>query len=200
MSSFGEDAGFKPSIFVWKAGASGNAQPIRTIVGPATGLRTTAGSAFDSGSKLFVSTGYHDSIEVFTPTSDGNVAPLRKIAGANTGLSYPANIAIDPTTNNVWAANVSNDSLTEYGHTDQGNVAPLVTIKGAKTKLDYPYGIAVDAAGYIYAGNCQQSVTKPPAVGSILVFAPGASGNVAPVQVITGSRADLTCVGGLAVR
>ena len=153
MSSFGEDTGYKPSIFVWKAGAGTNAAPIRTIVGHATGLRYTAGSAFDSDGKLFVSTGYNDSIEVFSPTANGNAAPLRTIAGSNTGLSYPSNIAIDPTTDNVWAVNVSNNSITEYAHSAQGNVAPLVTIKGPKTKLDDPYGIAVDNAGYIYAGK-----------------------------------------------
>ncbi|HTA40209.1 MAG TPA: hypothetical protein VK760_14090 [Candidatus Acidoferrales bacterium] len=199
MSSFGGDGNLKPSIFVWKAGATGNAHPIRTIVGPATGLHSTAGSAFDSGGKLFVSTGYNDSIEVFAAAADGNVAPLRKIAGANTGLSYVPNIAIDAT-DNVWAVNESNDSITEYAHTASGNAAPLVTIKGSKTKLDDPYGIAVDAAGYIYAGNCPQNVTTPPAVGSILVFAPGATGNVAPIQVIKGSNAYLTCVDGVAVK
>jgi sugar lactone lactonase YvrE len=200
MSSFGRDTGYKPSIFVWKSGAGTNAAPFRTIVGHATGLQSTAGSAFDSGGKLFVSTGYSDTIEVFAPASNGNAAPLRTIAGANTGLSYPPNIAIDPATDNVWAANESNDSLTEYAHSAQGNAAPLVTIKGSKTKLNNPYGVAVDAAGYVYAGNCQQGVTTPPAVGSIVVFAPGASGNVAPVQVIKGSNAYLTCVGGLAVK
>ena len=115
-------------------------------------------------------------------------------------MSYPANIAIDPATDTVWAVNESNDSVTEYGHLDQGNVAPALTIAGSKTKLNDPYGIAVDAAGYVYVGNCPQDVTKPPAVGSILVFAPGASGNVAPVQRISGSNAYITCVTGLAVK
>jgi sugar lactone lactonase YvrE len=200
VASFGEDHGFKPSIFVWKAGAHDGDAPVRTIVGPKTQLHSTAGMAFDSGGKLFVGTAYHDSILVFNPSASGNAAPIRKIIGSQTQLSDVANVAIDPVTGNVWAANVSANSLTEYRNAANGNVSPLVTISGKKTKLNSPYGVAVDAAGYIYAGNCPQGVTKPPAVGAILVFAPGAHGNVAPVQQISGKAADISCVGGLAVK
>ena len=48
-------------------------------------------------------------------------------------------------------------------------------ISGQLTQLAQPQGIAVDAAGYTYTAN--------PSAGSVLVFAPGADGNVAPARM-----------------
>ena len=56
----------------------------------------------------------------------------------------------------------------------------------------------MDKAGYLYVGNCPQTGNYP--AGSILVFAPGAHGNVKPIQVIAGVNADMSCAQGLTVQ
>jgi len=57
-------------------------------------------------------------------------------------------------------------------------------ITGSNTQISGPYGVAVDASGYLYVISTSGS--------SILVFAPGATGNVAPVETISGSNTGLS--------
>jgi DNA-binding beta-propeller fold protein YncE len=195
-SSFGLDTGYVSTIFAWKAGATGNAAPVKTISGAATKLHGPQSLAFDSNGNL-TAVNQNQTVEVFAPTANGNVAPLRKIAGAATALQDPAGVAIDPATNTIWVSNAQGNSLLEFAHLANGNAAPMVTIAGSKTHLNSPFGIAVDGAGYIYVANCPQAATTPPNIGSIEVFEPGSSGNVAPVQRIVGTAADLSCAGSL---
>jgi hypothetical protein len=54
----------------------------------------------------------------------------------------------------------------------------------------------MDDAGYVYVANAPQ-VSNPQ--GSILVFAPGLNGEVAPIQVISGSSTMLAAPTGIAV-
>lgn len=62
--------------------------------------------------------------------------------------------------------------------------------------LSSPYVVAMDDAGYVYVANAPQ-VSNPQ--GSILVFAPGLNGEVAPIQVISGSPTMLAAPTGIAV-
>jgi len=78
-------------------------------------------------------------------------------------------------------------SITEYpAGTATGNVAPTTTIAGAATLLSCPEGITFDAAGTMYVADCGNTVIE---------FASGASGNVAPLRQITG----LSCPVGVAI-
>ena len=63
-----------------------------------------------------------------------------------------------------------------------GATSPLATISGPATGLLAPQGLAVDSAGNIYVGSFDSTKL----VGSILVFAPGSTGNVTPVRIISG--------------
>jgi hypothetical protein len=72
-------------------------------------------------------------------------------------------------------------SISIFPSTASGTVPPQVRqITGPLTQIDDLTGLAVDSAGYIYAANFSLNFT-----GSILVFAPDATGNAAPVRVIT---------------
>ena len=53
VSSFGEDTGFKPSVFVWKAGASSNAQPYPDDRGSKDRPAFNRGQRFRFGRKTF---------------------------------------------------------------------------------------------------------------------------------------------------
>ena len=54
---------------------------------------------------------------------------------------------------------------------------------GASTGLNGPTGIALDAAGNLYVANTLGN--------SITVYAPGASGDAAPVATISGGHTGL---------
>jgi hypothetical protein len=60
-----------------------------------------------------------------------------------------------------------------------GAVSPQRTLAGSNTLLDNPVGIAIDHAGEIVVANEGTS-----ALGNLLVFAPDADGDVAPLRVL----------------
>lgn len=180
-------------VAVWKNGSNGNVAPIRTYDGPATELsRPFSIEIF--GGRMYVTNG--SAVSIFGAVG-GNVAPSRYLTGSTTQIDYPTAVAVDPSTYRIVVADEATSRVLVFPELATGNVAPLNIIGGSKTHLVNPYGVAVDGAGYIYVGNCPQ--TQQPTVGSIAVFAPGATGNVAPVQLIEGSNADISCVDGIAV-
>jgi hypothetical protein len=71
-----------------------------------------------------------------------------------------------------------------------GNVAPLV-LGGSKVKLTATDGIALDASGDLYVSDF---IAK-----DVLVFAPGAHGNTAPLRTIAGADTLLTQPAGMAL-
>jgi len=85
------------SITVYASGASGNATPIRTIAGAATGLDQPQGIALDGGQRIFAASSAFTShlyrITVYPGNADGNVAPVLTLAGSNTGLSVPSQLS-----------------------------------------------------------------------------------------------------------
>src|SRR5579864_3280394 len=71
----------------------------------------------------------------------------------------------------------------EFAVDATGNVMPARQIAGAATKLFNPAYQAMDAAGYLYVVNILIPGGKPRP--NVVVFAPGASGNSAPVRTLT---------------
>jgi hypothetical protein len=122
---------------------------------------------------------------------------MRELVGAKTQLSGTNRIAYDPVHNVIYAANLNASTITGYPADSSGNIAPTIFIHGSKTHLWNPDAIAIDKAGYLYVGNEPLVPGPPPA--SILVFAPGANGNVAPIQIIAGSKTHLAEVNALSV-
>lgn len=193
-------------VVTWRPHSIGNAAPVRKIAGRATDLFLPSAIAFDSQGDYIVSdrcsppkcsSDYAGEIVTFDANANGNVAPLRLLAGVKTQLSGPDRIAFDPVHNMIYAANLYTSTITGYPAGSSGNVAPTIFIHGKKTHLWNPDAIAIDKAGYLYVGNEPLVPGPPPA--SILVFAPGANGNVAPVQIIEGSKTQLAEVNGLSV-
>ena len=58
--------------------------------------------------------------------------------------------------------------------------APIKTIAGSATQINYPYQVAFDGSGNIYVLNANVP-------SSVTVYAAGASGNAAPIALITTS-------------
>src|ERR1700692_1483226 len=136
-------------------------------------------------------------------------ALLRSLTGSKTGL-LPATggfarndmtIALDPVTNELCVYNATTDlthiQVSVFAAKASGDVAPVRTISGPATGITGPgfeagtNKMAIFARGRLF-------VSEPN--GRILVFAPGATGNVAPSQVIEDSTSVPAAQGGIAGR
>ena len=153
-------------------------------------------------------------IVAFPLATGGNITPVKTIAGAGTQLITP-NVMTFDSNGNLYVANESNpynnpygDYITVYPPGSNGNVAPSRIIRGGNADFSATSltAIAVDSDGYLYVSedtsseNCtstSSSTCTATANDTILVFAPGANGNVAPVRTINSN----SCfeIGGMAV-
>ncbi len=139
-----------------------------------------------------------------------NEAPVANISGTNTALNRPAAIAVD-SAGNIYVANDGggppasvagyvSGAITIYSAGSNGNVAPRDMIVGSATELGSPSAIALDSDGDIYVGDAVVGVNNTvifPA--GINVYPSGASGNAAPIAIISGNNTGLAVPQGLAV-
>ncbi len=148
---------------------------------------------------------YGTSASVTSPSLIG------QITGANTGLLQqtqgdyahnPISVAVNPTTGEIYVYTYSNSANTQqisvFPANSNGNVAPTRVIAGSSTVFGAPgiknNKIAVSSDGHLFVAESNNM---------ILVFAPGASGNVAPSQIIWDSTAPANVAygqAGIAVR
>jgi hypothetical protein len=175
-----------PDITEYASGANGNVAPIRTIGGAATGITQPMDVAISpvngdigvvnySGSSCMP----NNTTLVFSTGTNGNVAPTRDIV---TGCSALFSIAYDQN-GVIYEGNNNSNAVNVYGPTATSE-AQAQYITGSNTQITAPYGVAVDASGYLYVISSSGS--------SILVFAPGAIGNVAPIETIAGGNTGLS--------
>jgi 6-phosphogluconolactonase (cycloisomerase 2 family) len=188
----------KPSdnaIYIFAPNANGEASPIGSIEGSETLLNNPSGVALGSNADVYVTNkekGESTTLDstqrvtVYAAGSTGNVAPMQTIAGERTGLDVPFQVALD-SSSHIYVANFAG-SLTVYGPKANGDVEPKETIAGAKTELNLPVGIALDNANNIYASNYHGTNF---ADSSITVYAASATGNVAPINTISGANTGL---------
>jgi hypothetical protein len=174
------------SIAVYPAGSNGNVAPNATITGPNTGLAMPISLALDSQGNIYVgnegsAAGGQDSITVYSPGSNGNITPARTISGPSTGLVTPMGIAVD-SSGYIY---VSSASGTNPAYSD--TYVPSAGWSEA-------YGLFTF---YGPGGNEPGSNDDTNAV-SILIYAPGSDGDVAPITSIDGDCAILNAPGALA--
>lgn len=179
-------------ILVFAAGASGNVAPVRQINGALANLGILLGIAVDSSGNIYVadccSSG---TVEVFSSSANGNVAPIRTITGAATTIGAAIGLAVD-SSGNLYVGNNTGSSATNgvavFAPGANGNVAPIRTIAGSNSTLGTPDGLGVDAAGNIYVENIPVFGPVYSNSPSIVVFAAGASGNVAPARTFSSTQ------------
>lgn len=179
----GDDA-----VRVFAPGASGDVAPVKTIRGDATTLVAPAGVAVTADGSVVVASSGSDSVLLFAPAARGDVAPTLTLAGPSTGLVHPKGLAIGPT-GVLYVGNRT--TVTVYDHVAAGDVAPTRTLGGLMSDLRDVYGLAVDDAGDVYAGS----------LGSVrlVVFGPTGTGNVTPLQILTGPTSRIGHPAGVAV-
>lgn len=181
----------------------------------APGFSVGSGSLAIDGDDNLVVGGYDTSssalIETMgTSVSLGSPTVVRKISGSKTGLfsgdiadfsSNTISVAADPITGDLYVYNYSYDNhqqqVSVFLNHASGNVAPIRVIAGALTQIGPPgelnNKIAVGADGRLFVAEANNR---------ILVFAPGANGNVPPAQMIQDSTIGNATVaqGGIGVR
>jgi hypothetical protein len=180
----------KNRVTVFTPDADGEHAPIRVLEGDSVVLAQASGIAVDAKGQLFVAKGKdvsdlnaygpdRGSVMVYRPGADGNTGPTRTIEGSYTRLNAPLGLARDRL-GNIYVANRSGagpGSITVYEPEAEEDVRPIRMIAGPATGLKWPVGVALDAHDTLYVVNAF----------TVTVYAPGASGNAAPVRTIGGS-------------
>lgn len=133
------------------------------------------------------------SVASYDPNALPSTPPLALIAGSRTRLSQPEGIGVDAAGALHVADGIGNDIIT-FAAGASGNARPLSFIAGALTGLNSPTGLALDAVGDVFVTN-----GNGPFGGSVMEFAPGASGNAAPVATIQGLDTKLVNPRGIAL-
>jgi 6-phosphogluconolactonase (cycloisomerase 2 family) len=186
------------SLTVYSRTASGNVAPLRTLnnapAGQAqVGIGNPGAMALDTVNNEYYVTNCvsHPRIAVFPRTANGTVAPTRVIEGLATRLSRSMHgVAVDSVNNEVLAPSTMEDAVVVFPRTASGNAAPLRVIQGSLTLINKAQGIAVDTVNNEIAVANEAAV--PP---SITIYSRTATGNVAPLRVITSSVAITKPVG-----
>ncbi|MDQ6724724.1 MAG: hypothetical protein M3066_00890 [Actinomycetota bacterium] len=164
------------------AAGANNVAPIAVLAGQATALSRPYGLAVDASGDIFVSNDDNTVTEYapLTPSSyatPDNAAPILTISA---GLVNPEGVAVSGST--LYVANDDN-SIREFS---LPSGAPLRTISGPSTGLAAPLGgVTLDSAGNLY-------VVSTGGTNKVLEFAPGVSGDVAPIAVISGAATTLS--------
>ncbi len=122
----------------------------------------------------------------------------------NDAKSRPLATPVPASSDLLYIGNLGNNSITIYHHDAQGNASPIGVISGSKTEISEPGQLSEDAAGDLYVANNvsfpHASYSPSPLGPSILVFAHGANGNVAPLRTIVGAATTFKYdLGGMTV-
>jgi hypothetical protein len=198
------------NVTSYPAEGTGDIAPIGKIAGPSTKLGGIVQMAFDGSGKIYVLgrnglTYPAQSIEVFVAGADGDVAPIATLAGPSTGLVGALSLAVDNAGKMYVAGSIPCSTCTSATHPGimvfavgaNGDTAPQQIIAPAvypavdNTGLDASdLFVGVDAGGNIYTADSYSQ--------KVLVFAPNANGNVAPLRVLLGDKTLLSGCEGVA--
>ncbi|HWF85261.1 MAG TPA: hypothetical protein VG222_10450 [Vicinamibacterales bacterium] len=124
---------FQPSsIRVYKASATGDVPPIRSIQGKRTQLAWPMGITVDKPrNELLVANYGGSSILIFPASANGDVAPARTIGGPRTGIVGPIAVGVDVQHDEIWVANYGDHTAVVFDRTASGDVAPKRIIRNA---------------------------------------------------------------------
>ncbi|HUO03674.1 MAG TPA: NHL repeat-containing protein [Candidatus Binataceae bacterium] len=185
-------------VTAYPAGSHGNVAPSEIIVGRNTGLAAPWGIAVDSNGYVYVTNAISNgTVTVYAPGSGGNASPV-----ATMQLGFiPGGFAVDSSGYIYMPGEFG--YIYIYAPFTPGSdeyASPIAMIGGDKTEIDWPSSglgdIAFDSSGNLY--GLDQNVVEG-GFDSIVVFAPGSVGNVAPIAKIGGSNGEMNFPESIAV-
>jgi Bacterial Ig domain len=186
---------FGQAIRVFSLSANGDVAPLRTL----TLSSQPRGVAVDTTNNLIYVLGIDETIRVFSRTASGNAVPVRTIT--STAMYNPLSIVLDSVNNELVVSSGipspgTGGSILFFSPTANGSVAPLRTIQGpATTLLGGPPRLAVDTVhDEIVVRDNENS-----SAGRIVVFSRTASGDVAPLRILSGPATNLWFFGPIIV-
>jgi DNA-binding beta-propeller fold protein YncE len=171
------------TVRAFAADAQGCPAPVATISGPHTLLDGPQDVVIDGKGRIIVAN-YLNGLRVYAPGASGDAVPIAVIP---LDAAHVEGLAVDAD-DHIWISEYVNQKVVEY-EAGGASTAPLRTIAGPHTGLSAPIGLAVDrASGEIYVCDF--------AAHHVAVFAPGATGDTAPVRLLDGGGAPM----GVALR
>ena len=182
--------GGNSAVHSFALGASGNAAPLTTLTGAATGLNGTTAVAIGTDGRVYVASANNQSIREYPYGATGNATPDAVIAGATTGLASPQALALDEQ-GRLYVANAASNSITVYAAEATGDAKPVAVLSGAHTGLGSPSAVTVDGHGRLWVANLSTN--------SLTVYPAGADGDVTPVATVQGAVTGLNGPEGLAL-
>ena len=151
---------FAGAILTFRGDADGDAEPLRIIQGPKTGLISPHSLGLDvANHELIVADVGARQVMVFPWDAEGNVAPIRVIGGSKAQFSFVVGPSVDPGRNLLVVSTYTESPKTGTGggmilvfdRTANGNVAPKRIIAGPRTGIRAPWQVQVDPeAGKIF--------------------------------------------------
>ena len=183
----------EPGVFKFPRTAEGNVEPASELVTPYGAFGMTVDE--DRGEMFF--TIQHDgAIQTYRKGTTGEDNAIRLIQGNRTRLADPHGIAFDPKTRLLYVANYGTER-DEAPDTVQQMPHPLNTVvPGKPRRPNWPAGNGGPGNGGRREVIFGTGKFGPP---SITVHAADATGNVAPVRVIEGPKAQLAWPTGISV-
>jgi DNA-binding beta-propeller fold protein YncE len=163
-------------IVIYRKGAEGHEQPLRTIRGPRTLLGDPHGVFFD---------GKNNEIIVANHGNHGGRQP----APGDVPARQRGSRVVEPAS--VAGGRFDEPSITVYNADAKGDVAPIRQIQGQKTGMNWPMAIDVDR-------NRNEIAVANDGDSSIRIFRRTDTGDVAPVRVIKGPRTGINGPMGVA--
>jgi hypothetical protein len=155
-------------------------KPLAALGGPSTGFRESLWGftvAPDGTIYVLSDAATHHALLVFAPGAEGDAAPIRTVAAGGYAAAH-APMAVGPG-GELYVAFPESTKVDVYA---PGATSLLRTLFGPHTLIESPQALAVGADGTLYVANASQFATV---AGEILVFEAGASGDTAPLGVLT---------------
>jgi hypothetical protein len=126
-------------------------------------------------------------ILIYPTSANGDIRPSRVISGKKTKFEIPGGIAVD-SKGEILIADSYAKKIDIFAANARGDVAPERVIAGPKTQLYLPEDVGVSKDGRIFVVN--GSYNSNTLGDSITVYAPNASGDAKPIQVIPGGNGN----------
>lgn len=165
--------------------------PLRSLpIGPGTKIPKLMDMTVSRTGEIFVADG--NGVSVFDRTATGNADPARYIlwsAPSKGELQEWVNLAVDDA-GNLYVRNGT--VIAVFGPKDTGAANPTRIISGPQTQMaggstnnyDFTWSMTLDTQGnvYVLCKTIRQDALNP---FGVLVFGPGANGDVTPVRYVT---------------